>query len=65
MTVERDIVHLFEAAAELGPVTGLIANAGTKGAVDTLGLGLAKEVADEGRLSPVQKVGSPFLPMSV
>jgi NAD(P)-dependent dehydrogenase (short-subunit alcohol dehydrogenase family) len=118
MAVERDIVHLFAVAAELGPVTGLVANAGivaekrrldevdadrvrrllevnvvapilccreavrrlstrhgghggsivlvssaasrigspgeyidyaaSKGAVDTLGLGLAKEVADEG-----------------
>lgn len=118
MVVERDIVRLFDTAAELGPVAGLVANAGigaekrrldefdadrvrqlmevnvvapilccreavrrmstrhggqggsivlvssaasrigspgeyidyaaTKGAVDTLGLGLAKEVADEG-----------------
>jgi NAD(P)-dependent dehydrogenase (short-subunit alcohol dehydrogenase family) len=117
MAVEGDIVQLFAAAAELGPVTGLVANAGigaekrrleefdasrvrqlmevnvvapilccreavrrmsthhggqggsivlissaasrigspgeyidyaaTKGAIDTLGLGLAKEVADE------------------
>jgi NAD(P)-dependent dehydrogenase (short-subunit alcohol dehydrogenase family) len=117
MAAEQDIVHLFAAAAELGPVTALVANAGigaeklrldefdadrvrrllevnvtapilccreavrrmstrhggqggsvvlvssaasrigspgeyidyaaTKGAVDTLGLGLAKEVADE------------------
>lgn len=118
MTLEQDIVQLFAAAAELGPVTGLVANAGigpeprrleefdadrvrrllevnvvapilccreavrrlstrhgghggsivlmssaasrigspgeyidyaaTKGALDSLGLGLAKEVADEG-----------------
>lgn len=118
MTAEGDIVRLFEVASDLGPVTGLVANAGvgaprsrvdevdaervrhlmevnvvapvlccreavrrmstrhggqggsvvlvssaasrlgspgeyvdyaaSKGAVDTLGLGLAKEVADEG-----------------
>lgn len=56
ISVESDIERLFrEVDARLGPLTALvnapneyIDYASTKGAVDTLTIGLSKEVADEG-----------------
>lgn len=48
---EADVVRLFATCdAELGPLDALVNNAGTleKGALDTLTIGLAREVAEEG-----------------
>jgi NAD(P)-dependent dehydrogenase (short-subunit alcohol dehydrogenase family) len=47
--VESDMIALFqEAETRLGPIYGLVNNAATKGAIDTLTIGLAREVANEG-----------------
>ncbi len=56
MAVERDIVHLFAAAAELGPVTGLVANAGIgaeKRRLDEFDADRVRRLLDVNVLAPI------------